>query len=415
MRASSFRPSARRLASLGAALTVSLGSAVALAGCGGPATPAGAEGGTLVAASAPAEGATRAGTSAASTSATGAAPTAAASGPTDAATVDGAPAAGGAASRAATGQSPDPQAGSTPPASGAVAPAGSPAPSAVPPHRPIGGALEGLDCRARLHSAVGRSLFSHQIAGTAARLVEQEGTLGFEPVRLGYGGGAGDIASGLESFVATDAQGRLHYLEVEILRENTDGPVVTNVATDVVLVEGLTGAKAVAAAIVGHAYGDPEVFVVDAGGRLLRYTVAARGSALSASKPAVLATGLTNVTALGADVFDLDGDLSQERAAATRLVLVDGDVVRQMIVHRDGSHDAPTAVFGPQSALTGASAVTRMWCARPSGLMADQGALVVVDGAGAGLVLAGTYTPAVREPRLTETATVDAVPGLLAG
>lgn len=414
MRASCVRPPARRLLSLGAALAITVSSAGVLAGCGGsPGSPE-AEGATAVAASASASdgGTERPGQAGAS------APGSATSGGNGSTGPASSPGEGEPGRTSPAGQAT--VAGSAPGPAGPGAapgarPAGSPAPSAAPPSSPIGGVLQGLDCRARLHSAVGRSLFAHEIAGTAARLVEQQGTLAFAPVRLGYGGGAGDIASGLESFVATDAQGRLHYLEVELLRENTDGPVVATIATDAVLVEGLADAKAVTAAIVGHAYGDPEVFVVDAGGRLLRYTVAAQGRSLTTSAPTVLATGLSNVSALGADLFDLDGDLSQERAAATRLVLVDGDVVRQMIVRRDGSHDPLVQVLGSRASISGAKAVTRMWCARPGGPMVDEGALVVVDAAGVGRVFAGRYTPAVRDPRLAEAATTDAVPGLLAG
>lgn len=354
MRATVPPPLARRLVGIGAAVALSLGATGLAAGCGAPA-PAGTEGGTAWAGS--------------------------------------------------------PRPSATMQASASTDPGQDLAP------RPslLGGELAGLDCRARVHSAVRQSLFAHEIAGATTRLVEQEGTLSFSPVRLGSGGGVGDIGSGLESFVATDPQGRLRYLEIELLRENTDGPVVANVATDLVLGEGYSAAKAIGASIVGHAYGDPEVFVVDDQGRLLRQTLAARGHTITPSAPDVLATGLGNVTALGVDVFDLDGDLAQERSSASRVVVVDGDVVRQMIVHRDGSHDPLAPVLGPVASLTGATAVTRMWCSRPGGPMTDKGALIVFETSGAGRIFAGTYNPAVRTPQLRDQAVATAIPGLLAG
>ena len=121
------------------------------------------------------------------------------------------------------------------------------------------------------------------------------------------------------------------------------------------------------------------------------------------------------VSALGVDVFDTDGDLAQERAAATRVVLVAGDTVRQLIVGRDGTPDGLRSVLEARPGLSGAGAVARMWCSRPGGPMVDAGALVVFDASGAGRVFAGTYTPAVREPRLAEETVTDAIEGLLAG
>ena len=423
MAPSASRPSARRLAALGAALALSAGTLGLTAGCGG--SPGGSsrsatETGAPLAASARAAGQSSSAASSGSMgeSVPGPGPDATGSDPagTDATggSRAGASGAGAPSDQAAGGTSRGSQAAPSSGGSG-VAPGGSPAPSALPPYRPVGGVLDGLDCRAQVHSAVGASLFLHEFEGRTGALVEMQGTLAFEPVLLGHGGGVGDIASGLESYVATDAQGRLHYLQVELLRENTSGPVVATVDTDAVLGSGYGAATAIGASIVGHAGGDPELFVVDGEGRLLRHTVTARGTSVTLSAPSVLATGLGHVTAMDVDVFDPDGDLAQEKDSATRVVVVDGDVVRQMVVRRDGSHDSLTAVVGSQADLTGARAVTRMWCARPGGPMVDQGALVVFTKDGVGRVFAGTYTPAVASPKLTDLGRTDAVKGRLAG
>lgn len=411
MRGTALRPSLRRRTGPLAGVTAGVVALGVLAGCGGAPDPGAAVGATPLAASTASSAAGASKRAAAEAGATNAGATNA--GATDASARGGGtaqPADGGpAASRPGAASVVDAGPGSNP-----AGVTGSPAPSALPPGA-LGGALAGLDCRARVHSAVGRSLFAHEIAGGTTRLVEQQGLLEFAPVRLGSGGGVGDIGSGLESFVATDPQGRLHYLLVELLRENTDGPVVADVATDAVLGDGFGSVRAVGASIVGHAYGDPEVFVVDADGRLMRHTISAQGRTVSMSAPTVLATGLSQVTALSVDTFDLDGDLAQERAAASRVVVVDGGVLRQTIVRRDGSAEPLTVVAGPRAEAGGGAAVTRMWCAAPGGRMVEQGALVVFDRGGSGRVFAGGYTPAVREPSLAEVGTTDPIPGLIAG
>lgn len=400
MRGTAVRPPLRRRTGPFAGVAAGVVALGVLAGCGGAPDPGAAVGATPLAASA-------------ASSATGASERAATSGATSPGASDAGTTSPGTTSPGTTSR---PGAASVVegPGSSPAGVTGSPAPSALPPGA-LGGVLAGLDCRARVHSAVGRSLFAHEIAGGATRLVEQQGLLEFAPVRLGSGGGVGDIASGLESFVATDAQGRLHYLLVELLRENTDGPVVADVATDAVLGEGFGSVRAVGASIVGHAYGDPEVFIVDADGRLLRHTMSAQGGTVTMSEPTVLATGLTQVTALSVDIFDLDGDLAQERAAASRVVVVDGGVLRQTIVRRDGAAEPLTVVAGPRAEAGGGAAVTRMWCAAPGGRMVEQGALVVFDRGGSGRVFAGGYTPAVREPSLAEVGATDPIPGLIAG
>ncbi|WP_116115898.1 hypothetical protein [Austwickia chelonae] len=281
---------------------------------------------------------------------------------------------------------------------------------------PAGRLLDGLECRAKVASTVRQTLYAHELNGSIARMVERQGQFSFQPVLLARGGGMGDVGSGMETFVATDPQGRLHYIEVSMTRDDAGKVASSMLTTDVVLGEGYDKAKALGASVAFHINGDPEIFVVDAKGQLLRYEMSAAARQIKLSEPKVIATGLRNVTSMSVESFDLDGNLAVDEQAATRVLIVDGDTVKQTIVMRDGTHDGMTPVLGPHQEIRDATAITRMWCAQPDGPMTDQGGLVFFWNTGGGVIFTGNYTPAVKKPNLTYSTRIDpAVTGLLAG
>ncbi|MBW3085304.1 hypothetical protein KEM60_01501 [Austwickia sp. TVS 96-490-7B] len=290
-----------------------------------------------------------------------------------------------------------------------------PAPSTTPPAK--GGAtLDGLSCRAQIHGTVGSAMTSYQILNGAVATKEAQGSLPFAPVRIASAGSAGDVGAGMEMVVATDAQGRMHLVEVSITRAASGRPAGAKVTSDVVLGSGFGKAKAIGAWVAFHAYGDPEVYVVDGSGALLRYTIVGNGKAAKLSAPSVIATGLASATAVSVDSFDVDGDPAQETNTASRVLVAAGDSVRQVIVARDGSHQPMTTVVAGQKNVAGATAMTRLTCANPNGRVSNTGALVVFDRAGRGHVFSGQYTPTVKAPNLRPAGSwTTTFPGLLAG
>ncbi|GAB76971.1 hypothetical protein SAMN05421595_2107 [Austwickia chelonae] len=270
-------------------------------------------------------------------------------------------------------------------------------------------------CTSYVVSANGRSLNWHEIRNTTVGNAFSLGRAPFSPVRAAYTGGGGDISNRISEFVATDAQGRLHLLRSTVTGPGNGRSTAAEV-TPVLIGHGFSGITALGGRTWMPTNGRGEIYAVDAAGRLQRYLLHGKPEAPRLSAPTTLATGLVGVTALKVDPLHLNGVAAAD-PDATRVLLVHGGALKQVIVRSDGLPYAPITLTAARPALNQATALSRMTCLGNDGRVSNNGGLIVHRSGGAAAVLGGTYGVGVAVPsglRPVGT-TTKGVPGLLMG